>query len=78
MADLFGNKLNVGDKVIFTKTSTDDCGRGKGLIKGTITNVSKTGIACQVKYSYSQLAYIRLPGNIMKHDWPEENDNENN
>lgn len=77
MTDLFGNKLNVGDKVIFTKKSTDCCGRGKGLIKGTVANISKTGTACQVEYSHSQLAYIRLPGNILKYDWPEETNNEN-
>lgn len=68
MTDIFGNNLQVGDKVIFTLKSTP-YSKGYGLIKGTVATVSKTGHACTVDYGSSEPAHIRLSDCIMKYDW---------
>lgn len=68
MTDIFGNKLQVGDKVVFTLKSTS-CSKGYGLIKGTVATISNTGHACTVDYDSYAPAHIRLSDCIMKYDW---------
>ena len=67
MTDIFGNKLQVGDKVVFTLKSSYS--KGHGLIKGTVATISTTGHACTVDYDSYAPAHIRLSDCIMKYDW---------
>lgn len=78
MTDVFGNKVDVGDKIVYTSQISTSSGRGGSLgrselVKGTVAKLRANGTQAVIPLLDANGNHIRdlylRPENILKYDW---------